>query len=163
MSEETNVPAPVETPPVTRRWDPLQSLTALQADLDRFWGERPSLLSLRRWMEPASTWSPKIDVFQKNGALVVKAEVPGIPKESIDVSVEEGDLVIRGERKTEDEVKETDYYRMERSYGSFFRRIPLPEGVEADSIKATFHDGVLEVTVPTPPAKESSPVKVAVH
>lgn len=161
MSDQSPVPAPAEAPP--RRWDPMHSLAQLQADLDRFWGERPSLLSLRRWIEPDTVWSPKIDVFQKDGVIVVKAEVPGVPKESIDVAVEGGDLVIRGERKSEEEVKEDDYYRMERSFGSFYRRIPLPEGVRNDAINATFTDGVLEVTIPTPPAGETTAVKVPVN
>jgi HSP20 family protein len=81
---------------------------------------------------------------------VVKAEVPEVKKEDIDVALEGGDLVIRGERKAEQEVKEEDYYRMERSYGSFYRRIPLGFEVKSEQVQAKYTDGVLEVSIPKP-------------
>lgn len=91
---------------------------------------------------------PAIDVFEKEDKFVVKAELPGIKEEDIHVSVVGDTLSIKGEKKTETEVKEEDYYRCERNYGSFYRSIPLPSNVDADKIEAAFEDGVLEVALP---------------
>lgn len=91
-----------------------------------------------------------MDVYEKDNALFVKAELPGLKKEDVQVEVEGEDLVIRGESKTESEVKDGDYYRSERSFGSFYRRLPLPAGVTSEQIQATLKDGVLEVRVPKP-------------
>jgi HSP20 family protein len=143
-------PATPETPK-PRRWEPFEFLTQMQADLDRFWGGRwPEFRLLRRPVEFAEVWTPRADVYEQNGSIVVKAELPGVSKEDIHVTIEEGDLVVQGERKAEEKVEEKDYYRLERSYGSFYRRLPLPEGVTAEQIDATFADGVLQVTVPKP-------------
>ena len=96
---------------------------------------------------------PAVDVFKRDGDMVMTFELPGIdPETDVSVSVEESDLVISGERKHSEEIKEEDYYRMETSYGSFERRIALPEGVTEKDIKAEYHDGLLEVRVPA--AKE---------
>lgn len=106
------------------------------------------------------TWAPAVDVFEKGDKLVVKAEVPGMKEDDIHVSVEGDMLTIRGEKKTESEVKNEDYYRCERSYGSFLRSVALPSTVDASKIEADYEDGVLEVTLPKKP--EVKPKKVAV-
>jgi HSP20 family protein len=85
-----------------------------------------------------------------------------VKKEDIEITLDQGDLVIRGERKAEHEVKEEQHYRMECSYGSFYRRIPLPSGVKADQIKATYNDGVLEVRIPTPAQEQPQEQKIPV-
>ena len=91
---------------------------------------------------------PAVDVFEKADKFVVKAELPGIKEEDIHVSVVGDTLSIRGEKKTETEVKEEDYYRSECSYGSFYRSIRVPSNVNADKISASFEDGVLDVALP---------------
>jgi HSP20 family protein len=101
-----------------------------------------------------SVWSPQVEVFERGGQLVVRADLPGMTKDDIDIEVADGALVIRGERKSEREENEEGYYRTERSYGSFYRRIPLPEGVNAENADATFRNGVLEVTMQTPERAE---------
>jgi HSP20 family protein len=121
---------------------------------------RPLSRPLRRMALAPTTWSPSVDVYEKDNTLMVKAELPGVKKEDIAITLDQGDLLIRGERKAEHEVKEEQYYRMERSYGSFYRRIPLPSGVKADQIKATFNDGVLEVRIPTPAQEQPQEQKV---
>jgi HSP20 family protein len=93
-------------------------------------------------------WAPRMDVFEKDGMLVVKAELPGLKKEDVTVEIDGENLVIRGHVKTEAEVKQENYYRIERSSGSFYRHMPLPEGVTAEQIEATLVDGVLEVHIP---------------
>jgi HSP20 family protein len=92
--------------------------------------------------------SPKVDIFQEGDNFVVKAEVPGLKKEEIEVNLTDDMITISGEKKKEEKLEKKDYYRMERSYGSFTRSFRLPKGVQTDKAKATFNDGVLEVKVP---------------
>jgi HSP20 family protein len=97
-----------------------------------------------------ASWLPTLETFRKDGNLVVRADLPGLTKDDIDIDVDDDVLTISGERSEETRDDRDDYYRSERSYGRFFRAIPLPEGVEADKIEASFKDGVLEVTIPAP-------------
>jgi HSP20 family protein len=101
------------------------------------------------------TWSPGIDVFEKDNRLVTKVDLPGIRKENVKVGVIDGHLTISGERRSETEEKKDAFYRSEREYGRFYRVVPLPDGVKLDDVKATFSDGVLEVSVPLPAKPET--------
>jgi HSP20 family protein len=96
------------------------------------------------------SWSPAIDVEERNGQLEVHAELPGLKPEDVKVEVTDDALVIRGERKYEQEQREGQTYRSERRYGEFYRSIPLPDGADPDQAKAQFRDGVLQVTLPVP-------------
>jgi HSP20 family protein len=109
------------------------------------------------------SWLPSTDVIQTGGALVVKADLPGLTRDDVKVILDNGDLVIQGERKQESKVEEKDYLRSECSYGSFYRRLPLPEGVDHSKIAAKVADGVLEVTVPLPPAATQAPQSIEVR
>ena len=107
-------------------------------------------------------WRPAIEVEEKEGKLLVTAELPGVKKEDVKVNVTDNTLTLEGERKHEKEEKREGYYHSERSYGKFLRSIPLPEGAKIDQTAAQFKDGVLEITVPVPAAKEKAkqiPVK----
>ena len=97
-----------------------------------------------------NTFSPEIEMFEKNGNLVVRADLPGLDRKDVEVNVDEGALVIQGERRTEHEDKREGYFHSERSYGSFQRRIPLPRGADASSCEAKFDNGVLEITMRVP-------------
>jgi HSP20 family protein len=99
----------------------------------------------------ASLWAPDIDVYQKDDQLVIKADLPGLRKDEVSVEIADDGVTIQGERKIERQEDREGYFRSERSYGNFCRVIPLPEGAMTDQAKATFHDGVLEVTLPAPP------------
>lgn len=154
---------PVERPgPLSRMMGTSFSLLdELRNELDRFW-ERPRLAFGEG--ETKLTWWPRLDVFEKKGNLVVKADLPGMTKENVEVAVEEGDLVLRGERKEETEIEEESYFRSERTWGSFFRRIPLTFAVDPATVKASFKDGVLEVTLPLPKeAKKPKAQKIAIN
>jgi HSP20 family protein len=105
-------------------------------------------------------WAPAIDVFEKEEKFVVKAELPGMNEEDIDISVVGNTLTIKGERKAESKVEEDDYYYCERSYGSFSRSIDVPSNVDAKKIEANYEDGVLEVSLPKIP--EVKPKKISV-
>ena len=97
-----------------------------------------------------SLWSPDIEVFERGGQLVVRADLPGLNRGDVKVDIIDDSLIIQGERRQESERDEEGYYRSERSYGSFYRSIPLPEGTNDEDVKASFRDGVLEVTMPVP-------------
>jgi HSP20 family protein len=160
----TESATPMEQPAsqVARR-TPGDLFASMQAEIDRAFGRHwPFFERLRRPGELSTAWSPRVDVFERDGGLVVKAELPGVTKDAVTVTVDDGDLVIRGERKAEEKVEEKDYYRMERSFGTFYRRLPLPQGVTADQITATFSDGVLEVSVPKPATPETASTQIPI-
>ena len=93
-------------------------------------------------------WAPPVDIFERQDHLVIRAEVPGVLMEDMDVRIENGVLTLHGERKQEGDIKEGDAHRMERVYGQFTRSFSLPTTVDAEKVTATYKDGVLEVTVP---------------
>jgi HSP20 family protein len=136
-------------------WRPITELGEWEKRLD-------SLLGRSVWRLPVeeTVWMPAVDVFEKEDKFVIKAELPGMKEKDIDVSMVGDTLSIRGEKRAEAEVKDEDYYRCERTYGSFYRSIPLPSTVDADKIEASFEDGVLEVVVPK--SAKAKPKKVAV-
>lgn len=136
-------------------WRPFGELEEWERRFDDLFG-RPS------WRLPVEGrgWMPAVDVFEKEDKFVVKAELPGMNEEDIDVLVVGDTLSIKGEKKTETEINEEDYYRCECSYGSFYRSIPLPSTVDADKIVASFADGVLEVALPK--SAKVKPKKIAV-
>lgn len=95
-----------------------------------------------------SAWSPAVDVMDEKDAIRVKAELPGLKKDEIDVAVQDNTLILKGERKQEFDEKKKNYHRVERFYGQFHRAISLPSPVEAGQVKASYKDGVLEVVLP---------------
>ncbi|WP_228281743.1 Hsp20/alpha crystallin family protein [Rubrobacter marinus] len=130
----------------------------MQSEMDRLFGG-----TFGRLPQAAETteWAPAIDVTAENGGMVIRAELPGVKREDVDVSVHNGVLAISGEHKEETEQKTAGYLVRERRYGSFRRSMTLPEGVDADEIKASFEDGVLEVKIPgSAPAVEELPKKI---
>jgi HSP20 family protein len=96
-------------------------------------------------------WLPPVEVTERGGQLVIRADLPGLGKDDVKVEVRDDAIAIQGERRQEKEEKRRGFYRSERSYGSFYREIPLPEGTAAEQAKASFRNGVLEVTMPAPP------------
>ena len=127
----------------------------------------------RRWESPLprlfedmednynEAFMPAVESYVKDGNLVVRADVPGLELKDLEVSVLRNVLTIKGERKTEKEVKKEDYLRREVSYGSFERRMSLPDGASTDQVKANFKNGVLEITIPM--AKEAMAKKVQIE
>ena len=98
-----------------------------------------------------TAWAPELEVFQRNNEVVVRADLPGLKKEDVTVDVTEDSITIAGERRQEQEEDRAGLYRSERSYGSFRRVLPLPPGAIGDQAKASFKNGVLEITMPAPP------------
>lgn len=101
-------------------------------------------------------WVPQIEVLQNNGQLMVRADLPGLTKEDVKVELTDDILTISGQRNEEKEEKREGYYRSERSYGSFYRELPLPEGAKTEGAVATFRNGVLEITMPAPKVETSA-------
>jgi HSP20 family protein len=97
-----------------------------------------------------SMWSPHIEVRERNGKLVIEADLPGVKRDDVNVRVEQDQVIVQGQRQQEQTTNEGGYYRSERSYGSFYRTIPLPEGTDPESANATFRDGVLEIELDAP-------------
>ena len=126
------------------RWDPLQELLAVSNRLNRTINEPFT----RRTEDSFGAWAPPVDIFERQDHLVIRAEVPGIQKEDMDVRIENGVLTLHGERKEEKEVNEVNAHLVERVYGSFTRSFSLPTTVDATKVTAVYKDGVLEVTVP---------------
>ena len=110
-----------------------------------------------------SLWAPQVEVFERGNNLVVRAELPGLSRENVDVELDDDALIIRGERRNDVEDESEGFYRSERSYGSFYRAIPLPEGIDSSACNATFKDGVLEVTLPKPPQQPSRARRIDVR
>jgi HSP20 family protein len=109
-------------------------------------------------------WSPQVETFRRGDNLVVRADLPGLERDDVNVEVtDDNALTISGERRQEAVEDREGYYRSERSYGRFFRSIPLPEGVDADRVEASFKNGVLEVTLPAPKREERRGRKVNVR
>jgi HSP20 family protein len=141
-------------------WRPYRELEEMERRFEDIFG-RPFLPAVwRRIPMVEMGWAPAIEVFEKADKFVVKAELPGMKEEDIDVSAVGDILTIKGERKAESEVKEEDYYCCERSYGSFSRSIALPSSVDAKKIEASYEDGVLEVTLPKAPEVKAKKIAV---
>ena len=124
---------------------PFSMMRRLQDDFDRLFGRGQSLAE-----REVTDWTPAIEAFQRGSEFIVRAEVPGLSRDDLSVEVAEDMLTIRGERKYDHEEERDGIFRSERSYGSFYRAVPLPEGAVTDSAKANFKDGVLEVVIPAP-------------
>jgi HSP20 family protein len=155
-----------ETKAVTP-WRPFMDLTRWESDMDRmmedFFGRR-----FRPWWperargDDLGVKAPTVDVFEEKDDIVVKAELPGMEKENIEVNLTDHMLTIKGEKKKEEEVKEEKYYRSERSYGAFVRTLELPRDVHGDKVKATFKNGVLEIRMPKTEEAKAKEIKVKV-
>jgi len=106
------------------------------------------------------TWTPAVDIYDTDDALVLKAELPGVSKDDVSIEIHNNTLILRGERKHEAEVKEGDYYRAERAYGTFQRSFVLPTLVDQDKVQATYTDGVLELRLPK--SEAAKPKRIAI-
>lgn len=166
MAEKTTDVTPREPRSLARREPGLGSISPFRM-LERFADEMDRVFddfglgrstfspsSLTPWRVGASewhTWSPQVEVFHRSNEFVVRADLPGLSKDDVKVDVTDDRITIQGERKREHEEEREGVYRSERTYGSFSRVIPVPEGTITDQAKATFKDGVLEIVMPAPP------------
>jgi HSP20 family protein len=127
------------------RWNPFREVVGLQQDVNKL------LEGFTRRMSPAepnALWSPVVDIYEDDGSYVLKAELPGLAKDDVELLIENRTLTLRGERKMEKEVKQEDFHQIERSYGRFVRSFTLPAFVDEGKIVATFKEGILEIVLP---------------
>ena len=141
------------------KWEPFSDLVSLKDDdMDRFFetffGQHPE--------GRKGFWTPVVDIEESNGNILVKAEIPGMEKDEIKVSVRDNMLTISGERKQEIETKDKTFHRIERSYGKFSRTITLPSEVDTDKVKAAYKDGVLNITLPKPESVKPKQIEVEI-
>lgn len=140
-------------------WEPFRDLVSMRDDMDRlfetFFGTQPQSFD--------DFWRPAVDIEENNGNLMVRAEIPGMTKDDIKVSVQDDLLTISGERKQENETKDKTFHRIERCYGKFRRMIRLPAQVDADKVKASYKDGVLNVTLPKPESLKPKNIDVEIN
>jgi HSP20 family protein len=141
------------------RWEPFRDLVTTQDRLNRLFNQTFSRV-FDDEEGPSSTWMPAVDIYETDANIVLKAELPGIKPEDVEVRVEDGTLYLKGQRKFEKEVKEENYHRVERSYGSFVRSFPLPNSVKSDDAKAEYKDGVLTLTMPKREEAKPKTIKI---
>jgi HSP20 family protein len=143
------------------RWEPVRELNTLQNEMNRLFNtvfDTPqhnggSSTALRRWI-------PAMDLVETEDDFVLRADLPGLSEQDVNIELEDHVLTVSGERKSEHEERKEGYYRVERASGAFSRSLTLPEGVNPEAIKASFDKGVLEVRIPKP--EERKPRKVAI-
>jgi HSP20 family protein len=140
-------------------WSGFGRLTDLRDEIDRLF-EAP-LSELARSSQILSGWTPAMDVYEDKDNVYLRAELPGMRKEDIDLSLHEGSLSISGERKSEENFENAEVYRAERFFGRFQRTVSLPTPVATDKVKAQYRDGILTVTLPK--AEEAKPKHIDVN
>jgi HSP20 family protein len=154
--EVTKASAPADESAVNPWFRPFPSFGSLLG-ANPFDVMREMTRALDRPLWPAEgkqgVWAPAIECRRVNGELLVTAELPGLKKEDVKVQILDESLIVEGERKLESKEEKEGYFRSERSYGKFWRQIPLPEGAQADQIKASMNEGMLEVKIPIAEAK----------
>jgi HSP20 family protein len=146
------------------RWEPFRDLVSIQDRMNRIFDD--AFRGTRTGGEDdwalGGTWAPAVDIFEQDGSIVLKAELPGVDPKDVDVRVENNVLTLRGERKFESEVKREQYHRVERAYGSFSRSFTLPNVVDTEHIKAEYKDGVLRVNLPQKEEAKPKQISIAV-
>jgi HSP20 family protein len=143
------------------RWEPLREFSTLQNEMNRLFNtvfDTPAAnggSTLRRWM-------PAMDLVETEDHFVLRADLPGVSEEDVNIEVEDRVLTISGERKAEHELSKEGYHRVERAFGTFSRALTLPEGIDPDAVAATFDRGVLEVRIPKPEQRKPRKVSIGV-
>ena len=141
------------------RWEPLRELSSLQSEMNRLFNtvfDTPSGTSgnvLRRWM-------PAMDLVESGDHFVLRADLPGMSEDDVNIEFEDGTLTVSGERKAEHEESNEGFHRVERSFGSFSRSLTLPQGIDPEAVTASFDRGVLEIRIPKP--EQRKPRKIAI-
>lgn len=142
------------------RWNPAQDLMRMREEMNRVFGQffREGEGEEGTWLTGA--WTPPVDIHETEEALILKAELPGFSKDDVHVELHNNRLTLRGERKHETEVKEEQYHRRERAYGSFQRSFQLPTTIDQEKVMASFKDGILELRLPK--SEKAKPKRIAI-
>jgi HSP20 family protein len=142
------------------RWTPRGNLQTFQDEMNRMFDQffRGGTGEEAGW--GVRTWAPPVDIYETDDALILKAELPGVSKDDVSIEIHQNTLILRGQRKHEAEVKEEQYHRVERAYGTFQRSFMLPTLVDQEHVQATYQDGVLELRLPK--SEAAKPKRVAI-
>ncbi len=143
------------------RWEPFRDLLTTQDRFNRLFNETlPQLFGEEGWA--SRNWAPAVDIYETDQELVLKAELPGVDPKDVEVRVEDNTLFLKGQRNIRKEVKEENYHRVERSYGTFSRTFALPSSIDADKVTAEYKDGVLTLTMPKREEAKPKTIKIDV-
>jgi HSP20 family protein len=142
------------------RWTPMGNLRSFQEEMNRMFHEffRGGNGGEQGWW--AGAWTPPVDIYETDEALILTAELPGVSKDEVSIEVHNNTLTLRGERKHKAEIAEDRYHRAERAYGAFQRAFVLPTMVDQEKVQATYHDGVLELRLPK--LESAKPRRIAI-
>jgi HSP20 family protein len=145
---------------------PFTFMRRFSEEMDRLFGDVGFdvdwLAPLGRAAKLPGLWSPQVEVFERGDELVLRADLPGLTKDDVKVELSNDGITLEGERKGESTEDRDGYYRSERTYGKFYRRIPLPDGVDVDEATASFSNGVLEITMPAPKREQRKTRKLEI-
>lgn len=145
---------------IIRRWDPFKDLIDIQDRMNRLFEESMRRFRFSDFELPATGFTPAVDIYETDESIVVKAEIPGVEKGDVKIEVKDNELLLKGEKRVEKDVKDENYHRIERVYGSFQRSFSLPQNVDKDKIKASFKNGVLEIKLPKKEEAKPKEIKI---
>ena len=145
------------------RWEPFRDLMSLQERMNRLFDEsyRGTRTGNSDEWALGGSWAPAVDIYEQDGNIVMKAELPGVDPKAVDIRLENNTLTLRGERHIDKDVKQDNYHRVERAYGAFSRSFTLPTVVDQGNIKAEYKDGVLKLTLPK--REEAKPRQIQIN
>lgn len=129
------------------KWSPLKEIEEIRKEMDRLFEEFLSPVRRRRTVSTEGVISPNVDIFERSGEIVIQVELPGVRKDEVDLTITDDRLIIKGEIKKTEGVKEEDYILNERNYGAFTRTINLPADIDKSNVKAGLRDGILEIVL----------------
>jgi HSP20 family protein len=144
------------------RWEPVRELSTVQSEMNRLFNTFFDTPTQTNGAATVRRWIPAMDLVEAGDEFVLRADLPGLGEDDVKIEVQDNVLTISGERKSEHEERKEGYYRVERSSGAFSRTLTLPEGVDAESVKASFDKGVLEVRIPKPEQRKPRRISIAV-
>ncbi|MEK6683555.1 MAG: Hsp20/alpha crystallin family protein [Nitrospirota bacterium] len=147
-------------PPI--RWDPFRDRLSLQERMNKLFEDSLVRSTSQLGEIPQGTWTPVVDILEKEDAIILKAELPGVRLEDVDLQIKDDTLVLKGERRFENDARKENYHRVERSYGTFSRSFTLPGTVDQSGISAKLKDGILEVHLPKARSVESKPIPIEI-
>lgn len=145
-----------------RHWDPFRDVSFIQEQMNQLFQDTLRKSCPGSEALDQGSWMPPVDIYETEEAIILTAELPGVDPTHITIEVRENTLTLCGERRHKHEIKEENYHRIERAYGSFQRAFTLPSAVNHSQVKATYRDGVLEITLPKAERVKARQVKIAI-
>ena len=144
------------------RWSPVRELEEMRRNLDKLFGEYGEPVVRQHTISKGAPASliPSMDIFEREGEIVIRADLPGIDKDQIDLSITKDTLTLKAEAKKEEEIRSENYYMQERSYGTYIRTVQLPQDIDSAKAKASFNNGVLEMIFPKKEEAKAAEIKV---